>query len=351
MLQPFLDSLQNPALSIALGELLAAPDPAALFHIDVYALADAKGIARREMLEAFLAGVNRGVFDLAWEFHCPHCGGVARESIRLQDAASVDHCTVCNIDFRNQLDETIEVFFNSSDAVRPVPAVVKQAYLEGMMHDITTDRMHTWKKPTTIRGIDCINNPLFRSLFESNTLPLDQSLEIKFATLLFTDIKGSTALYERLGDARAYLLVREHFNILFQAIEKNGGIPVKTIGDAVMGVFVSDGDALKAAIQAQRDLTAYYGRKEEDERISVKIGLHAGPAVVVTLNGRLDYFGTTVNMAARIQGLAEPGKILFSEQIFNNKANHKILKGYTDRVVRKKWPLKGLTGDYTLYSV
>lgn len=347
----YLNTLDNNALSVGMIQFFSGASPEDLFHIDVYALADALPLDRKTVLNAFLSGVEQGVFDLAWEFHCPMCGGVARESIRLQDASSEDHCTICRLDFRNQLDENIEVFFSINAAHQPIPDSVMEDYKSNMMHDITANKQWDWKKPTTIRGIDCINNPLFRDLFESDTLPLDQSLEIKYATLLFTDIKGSTAMYEALGDSRAYLLVREHFNILFTEIESANGVPVKTIGDAVMGVFSSDHDALRAALAAQQALRRFYATRTEAERIEVKIGLHAGPAIVVTLNGRLDYFGTTVNTAARIQGEAGPGEILISRRIFDKPDNKKLIKTCTDRVTRRKTSLKGLSGEHYLYGI
>lgn len=320
-----------------------------LFHINIYKLADEWGVSRRSILDFFLNGVKVGLFDIQWEFHCPGCGGVARETIKLSETKSEDHCPGCDIDFKNSLDENVEIFFNINDGVRTIPNGVKSRYNEFIMHDITHSKKFEWKNQYTISGLDAISNPVFASLFGNDTIPFDQSLEIKHSTILFTDIKGSTAMYERLGDSKAFSMVSEHFNLLFNQIIDNGGLPVKTMGDAVMGVFKSESDALHAAFEAQREITAYYGDRDEAERIEIKIGIHSGPVIVVTLNGRLDYFGTTVNMASRIQNLASSGEVVFSERIYNSKENLRVIASFTDRLVRSVVKLKGLSGEFSVY--
>ncbi|MFQ3547535.1 MAG: adenylate/guanylate cyclase domain-containing protein [Termitinemataceae bacterium] len=176
-------------------------------------------------------------------------------------------------------------------------------------------------------------------------------MEITFSTILFTDIKGSTKMYEALGDTKAFHLVREHFRILFRHIQAHDGIVIKTIGDAVMGVFVNEQKALHAAIESQLELQRFYKDKAASEKIEVKIGLHSGPAIVVTLNNRLDYFGSTVNIAARIQGLARPNEILFSAPIYNNIENRRLIKKYTPTVFRKLVNLRGLKDNYEIFSI
>jgi len=192
--------------------------------------------------------------------------------------------------------------------------------------------MYDWHTNSAIKGVDIIQNPIYRELMGDEVLLPDQSLELMKATILFTDIKGSTQMYTDLGDSKAFQLVREHFRILFEIIKKNNGIPVKTIGDAIMGAFTNQVEAVNAPLEAQKKLINYYKNKPDNERIEVKIGLHTGPTIIVTLNNKLDYFGTTVNMAARIQAIANPKEIVISEKIFENKDVQKIISKYT-----KKW--------------
>ena len=130
---------------------------------------------------------------------------------------------------------------------------------------------------------------------------------------MFTDLKGSTALYGRIGDAAAYHLVREHFAFLSETVREHQGAIVKTIGDAVMASFADPGDALAAALAIQKNVAAF-NKAQKSSDIVIKLGLHEGPAIAVTLNERLDYFGTTVNMAARLQGESRGGDIVLSEE-------------------------------------
>ena len=158
----------------------------------------------------------------------------------------------------------------------------------------------------------------FRDLFAATVLRPGDQVEIRRITLMFTDIKGSTDLYNRAGDAQAYGWVRGHFAVLAGAVRRHDGAVVKTIGDAVMAAFANPLDALLAAVSIRDDI-AQFNRSlvvpgEIGEiAIIVKLGLHCGPCIAVTLNERLDYFGRTVNLAARLQGEADGGEIVVSE--------------------------------------
>lgn len=168
--------------------------------------------------------------------------------------------------------------------------------------------------PQRLTGIEVMHHPDYRRLFGNQVLSDRENLQISSVTLLFTDIAGSTAMYEKLGDVAAYNAVRDHFSVLFEAVEEHGGYVVKTIGDAVMASFVHSGDAIKAAsdaLHAFQHLNADTGNPIE---IRVKFGIHTGPVIVVNLNGRVDYFGSTVNIAARIQGSAKANEIIISDE-------------------------------------
>ena len=106
-------------------------------------------------------------------------------------------------------------------------------------------------------GLELIHYPLFQQLFGDQAPSERERLQISAVTTLFTDITGSTELYTSLGDTRAYNLVRDHFNILFEEIEKQGGVVIKTIGDSVMASFRSNTDALQAIIPMQQRLNEY----------------------------------------------------------------------------------------------
>jgi class 3 adenylate cyclase len=159
----------------------------------------------------------------------------------------------------------------------------------------------------------------FRDLFSDDVLRPGDEVSIGRVTLLFSDLRGSTALYQRIGDAEAYRLVRDHFAFMAKTVRDHQGAIVKTIGDAVMAAFARPEDGLAAAVAIQREVAAFnrahpLGGGTEDA-IAIKLGLHQGPCIVVTLNDRLDYFGSTVNLAARLQGQSKGGDIVLSSEI------------------------------------
>ena len=154
----------------------------------------------------------------------------------------------------------------------------------------------------------------FRDLFSNAVLHPGDQVSIAQIALMFTDLKGSTALYERIGDASAYHLVREHFAYLGRIVRGHRGAIVKTIGDSVMAAFAEPADAVRAALDVQQGTEAF-NRDQGGEAISIKIGVHAGASIAVTLNDRLDYFGSMVNLAARVQGLAAGGEVVVSGQL------------------------------------
>lgn len=180
----------------------------------------------------------------------------------------------------------------------------------------------------------------FRDLFSSEVLSPGQQVGIENVTILFSDLQGSTSLYELVGDAGAYGQVRSHFEFLTRWISKNSGGVVKTIGDAVMAVFHLPEDALKAAIQIQQHVSEF--NRDYEDPIILKIGLYSGPAIAVNSNDRLDYFGRTVNIAARIQGESVGNDIVCSKDFFENESIYSLLQNNKAEVDSFKVVLKGI---------
>jgi class 3 adenylate cyclase len=166
-----------------------------------------------------------------------------------------------------------------------------------------------------LTGNRLLTTQTFRDLFRSETVQSNEGIGVKDITLLFTDLKGSTAMYDAIGDAKAYYLVRQHFDTLGRAIADNNGAVVKTIGDAVMAAFTNPADAARAAVDMLRGIEAF--NRGISEEIILKVGIHRGRSIMVTLNDRLDYFGQTVNIAARVQGLADANEIYISQDAFD----------------------------------
>jgi class 3 adenylate cyclase len=153
--------------------------------------------------------------------------------------------------------------------------------------------------------------PEFLDLFATEAPASGVELSVSSLTVLFSDLTGSTAMYERLGDARAFALVQEHFNIMTESVAKHGGAVVKTMGDAIMATFASPADAMKCSIEmVERCHVA-----QAKDGLTVKLGFFEGPCLAVRANDRLDYFGTTVNVAARLQAQAQANEIVLTREL------------------------------------
>ena len=166
-----------------------------------------------------------------------------------------------------------------------------------------------------LSGSRLLSTQTFLDLFPSETVMSAGGLAVKRVAVLFTDIKGSTALYDRIGDMKAFNLVRQHFGVLRDVIAANHGAMVKTIGDAVMASFHEPLNAIRAALEMRAQIRRFNDSAGQ-ELITLKIGAHVGQCLAVTLNERLDYFGRTVNLAARVQGLAAENEIYLSDEMY-----------------------------------
>ena len=198
-----------------------------------------------------------------------------------------------------------------------------------------------WAKDA-LTAPEVISLQAFRDLFAEATLRPGDEAAVGQVTLLFSDLRGSTALYERVGDAVAFNIVRDHFAFLATIVRDHNGAVVKTIGDAVMASFGDPVDAVQAALAMQAriaDFNRGHGGDRIDRHLTIKLGVHAGPSVMVSLNDRMDYFGSTVNMAARLQGQSQGGDIVLSETVACDPAVKPLLVAVPMR--RESVGLKG----------
>jgi class 3 adenylate cyclase len=235
----------------------------------------------------------------------------------------------------------VELTLANRTAARALPVV----WLETKEYDALVGQ----RRPNlTAKRI--FTNQTFRDLYRTETLAVDQGLKILNLTFLFTDLKGSTELYARVGDLVAYELVRGHFRLLTDIVAAEGGAVVKTIGDAVMATFPSPERALAAALRMRASIGAI-GQATRREDLILKIGIHEGPCLAVMLNDRLDYFGQTVNIAARVQGLAVSDAIFATKPVVEHPPAAALLAkaGITPRPQRAM--LKGVAGAVPVYEI
>jgi adenylate cyclase len=185
----------------------------------------------------------------------------------------------------------------------------------------------------------------FRDLFSSEVLAPRQQLAVSHIALLFSDLKGSTQLYEGIGDAAAYSRVNRHFDFIRQAVGRSGGTVIKTMGDGVMCAFYRLDDALSTAIQLQGQVGAWCREQGIDPPLALKVGVHHGPAIAMTANDHLDYFGRTVNLAARVADQCRGGDVVILRDVLDQAAF-----GGRDDIMAESFTarLRGLAHDQRL---
>ncbi len=159
-------------------------------------------------------------------------------------------------------------------------------------------------------------------------------------TILFTDVEGSTALTQRLGDARAREVLRQHERVVREALRSHGGAELKTTGDGFMASFSSATRALESAIAMQRAFAQH--NESAEEPILVRVGMNAGEPIAE----EEDLFGTAVIEAARIAASAKGGEILVSNVVRELAKGKDFL--FADR---GEVALKGFDEPVRLYEV
>ena len=217
---------------------------------------------------------------------------------------------------------------------------------------IAGDRLHDLlgKRKPFLTAKRLLTNQTFRDIYRADVMDIDQRLRITSLTFLFTDLKGSTALYERVGDLVAYDLVRQHFHVLQEVVAAEAGAIVKTIGDAVMATFSTPDRAVAAALRMREEMARINAERGNDDLV-LKIGIHEGPCLAVMLNDNQDYFGQTVNMASRVQGLASSRAIVATKPVVENQQAAKILEGSGLRPRIQRAALRGITDETVVYEI
>jgi class 3 adenylate cyclase len=190
-----------------------------------------------------------------------------------------------------------------------------------------------------LSGKQLLTTQTFRELFRTETIAPGEGLELKGLSILFTDLQASTAMYERVGDLHALELVRKHFEILNDVIARERGAVVKTIGDAVMASFAEPDRAVSAALRMNESV------RRAGLDLILKIGLHAGPCVAIQSNNQIDYFGRTVNIAARVQGIADGGEIVLTDAVWQHPRVPQLVERAGQRVRVDRVQLKGIADD------
>jgi class 3 adenylate cyclase len=198
-----------------------------------------------------------------------------------------------------------------TEIVTAGPALAVELINDGDLAQTFVIERATWSDHA-LRPSALLSFQDFRDLFAEEYIGADVRLAVGEQTLLFTDVVGSTAFYADRGDPAAFVEIKRHFDEVFAIVRANRGAVIKTIGDAVMAAFVNPADAVRASHLIQRAFPV----ERVDTPIRLRISLNTGPCIAVRLNANADYFGGTVNIAAKLQALAETCQIAMSETTY-----------------------------------
>ena len=137
-----------------------------------------------------------------------------------------------------------------------------------------------------LSGKRLLTDSVFRDLFGDETLGESQNISVKNITFLISDLKGSTALYDAVGDVRGYHLVRQHFAALARVVAGHSGAVVKTISDEVMAAFADPVDAVSASIDIAREVEEM--NRSHSDRLRFDQSSKANSSVTISLTVDLD---------------------------------------------------------------
>jgi class 3 adenylate cyclase/RNase P subunit RPR2 len=383
----------------------AVPEQVSLFR--PFQLADRWNQDRMEVLKTCLIATRAdvGLLDLRWRLLCPNCrGSVPQNTVRhLNEVNMQVHCPSCNIRYDTNFDQSVEICFRVTPAIRPaeehiycrggpymtphvaaqwvllpqskqeaqVPLLAGGYTLASLQcktaHDLTVEGDGTTEVQVTVtqttqgtalnlstanltlnsrwvlhnatneeiilrienkeRREDTATAALvttlqaFRDQFSAEVLKPGTEIGVQQITILFTDLKGSTAMYREQGDAPSYRAVRDHFDSIQALVANHNGAVIKTIGDSVMAAFRDPADGVRTALAIQKEARHW------TSGLIVKAGLHAGPALAVNANDLLDYFGQTVNLAARLLRESEGEDTILTRELAEDSVVQEVLQG------------------------
>src|ERR1700727_1768711 len=396
----------DPAMVDALKTSVETAPDRFLNRVNPLTYAAARGLDEEGTIGSFVHAARLGLFDMSWNMLCPGCGGVLEAGAGLKTLNHAQYyCSLCASDYAPTLDkelgagekaamsltlpkgfaivfdpvthsslflevdgeETKErrnlslVFadahaHNGTLKIQPGPARISfenkaaRRTMPGIwLHSAEMDKLTGHHLPY-LTATRLLSNQAFRDLYRSGTFDPEQRFKITSLTILFTDLRGSTALYDRIGDLAAFDLVRSHFGALLHAVSAEGGAVVKTIGDAVMATFPTPDRALRAAMR-MREAMREINQTRGGEDLALNIGLHSGLCLAVMLDDRQDFFGQTVNIASRVNELADPTAILATKPIIESSEVARVLSEASYRTTPRSSQLRGLSDEFEIFEV
>src|ERR687891_613468 len=354
----------SPRVVSRLEALIRTGDDAALFRVNPLTFARERSVDEGEAVDLFLHATAQGLFEMDWLLVCPRCACAVESFARLRAVLRRFRCPECHNEYEAAMDDFIAIYFTVSPQICAIryhrPETLDpfdymfafrgvregripdgqpfieacQSALRGLafLEPGETARFAFEAAPGTLSGFSSDVDAGF--VLRVGTEPTAEPQRLRL-TYLGTSYEpdeaalspGPVALYQRIGDLNAFQLVQQHFDLLRETTVRHGGAIVKTIGDAVMAAYPDAALAVGAALD-MRDAIERFNQTQPERSLSLKIGIHHGAAIAVTLNDELDYFGQTVNIASRVQEMADASEIWVTEDIWRYPGVQKLLEPY-----------------------
>ncbi len=190
--------------------------------------------------------------------------------------------------------------------------------------------------------------PRFESQF-SPPHPVDEYTEDSFQKMavLFTDIVETTKYFKVHGDVAGRKMLQSHEDLVSASIVEHSGVVIKTIGDSILAYFLDPKEAVRSAVAIQQKFRLYNEKRDPDDQINIRVGIHFGEGIVE----KEDIFGSVVNLASKIVGLAGGSQIYLSQSVFDLVKDLPSLYFELADLSDKKRSLKKAVKGLALYEV
>ncbi|MCX8000650.1 MAG: DUF5939 domain-containing protein, partial [Leptospiraceae bacterium] len=335
--------IQELKSSLRLGlddvqEWVLNTQPSSNVRINPFEIQTETGLSYKKVTAILLGGTLTGAFHMCWEYVCPTCRNISYKYHSLSSCQHKSFCKNCNQEFYGDLRQNIIVNFSIHPEILETNSEIEETKFSNERIQLT--------------GIEVLHVPEFKEFFGNEVISPKEILNISSVAVLFTSIEGSTQLYELLGELRALELVREHFHLINEAVQANNGIMLKTIGDCTLSSFVNVNFAVHSMFKIIEKFKILNMPKTFNEQIHLKMGVYEGPVILLNMNDKIDYFGTTVNKAVRLSLIASGEEMCMTEDLFQRSEIQEILKIYgVRRVRRSKHVLKGLSENHSIIKI
>jgi class 3 adenylate cyclase len=202
------------------------------------------------------------------------------------------------------------------EPLRMAPGAALTVHVPGAFRGFVRLEEEAWRKDS-LTARELFLRPEARGRVVPGSLRTNARLSLGRVGVLFTDLSGSTALYERVGDAEACSVVLDHFEVIRAAVEATQGTVLKTIGDAVLALYADERAAAAGAAAIDRAVGKHLAQRGFAGVLGLKLAVDGGPGFLVREGERLDVYGRIVNRAARLEGQASRGHVVFLATTFD----------------------------------